>query len=173
MHVLYFGRHQGKPLGEIDLGYLQWALRECKLSSGLQAALTAEVERRGGTAPPTPPPSVAPTCRRCVMVGGGVRLSWLQQRNGTRAIRRTCDVCGASLGAASAPPENIALADKNALPAPALLALILAEEQGVRLQSDGAVADIVGEDFRKADPRLREALRQCRHLLGSMIGRTN
>jgi uncharacterized protein (DUF3820 family) len=42
IHTLPFGRHKGKPLAEVPVDYLLWALRECKLSSGLFAAVAGD-----------------------------------------------------------------------------------------------------------------------------------
>ncbi len=48
--------------------------------------------------------------------------------------------------------------------------LLAAEDEGVRLRSDGAAADFAtGEDRARASPELR--LRQCRHDLAGLLGR--
>ena len=38
-HTLPFGKHKGVPLPDVPLSYLQWLLREVKLSYGLRAAV--------------------------------------------------------------------------------------------------------------------------------------
>jgi hypothetical protein len=43
---LPFGRHKGEPLGQVPSHYLAWFLRECKPSTGLRAAVAAELTRR-------------------------------------------------------------------------------------------------------------------------------
>ena len=112
----------------------------------------------------------APVCQRCGPQAD-VKLCWLQMRNGGRQIRRECGTCGRWLGAAPQTSENVAEANRNQLPAPALDALLLADAEGVQLVSDGQAADIAPGHWRKASPALREALQQSRHLLGSMIGK--
>jgi uncharacterized protein (DUF3820 family) len=36
--TLPFGRHKGKPLGDVPGDYLRWMLKECRLSSGRQCS---------------------------------------------------------------------------------------------------------------------------------------
>jgi uncharacterized protein (DUF3820 family) len=50
-HSLPFGKYKGQPLAAVPSGYLHWVLETCKLSSGLRAAIAAELETRG-IAPP-------------------------------------------------------------------------------------------------------------------------
>jgi uncharacterized protein (DUF3820 family) len=38
---LPFGKHAGCPLPDVPTDYLQWVIRECKLSSGLRGAVAA------------------------------------------------------------------------------------------------------------------------------------
>jgi hypothetical protein len=54
-HTMPFGKHAGKPLGEVPSGYLAWLIREFKLSSGLRAAVPDELTRRNVDTPPPPP----------------------------------------------------------------------------------------------------------------------
>ena len=68
--VLPFGQHRGQPQCMVPTDYLTWLLATVKLSSGLRAAVTAEVEARGETAPPPPAPKLPPVCCRC----GGVEM---------------------------------------------------------------------------------------------------
>jgi hypothetical protein len=56
-----FGKHKNKLLDEVPADYLDWLLRSCKLSSGLQNAVTAELRRRGNK-PPAPPAVEMPAC---------------------------------------------------------------------------------------------------------------
>jgi hypothetical protein len=50
--TLPFGKHKGRPLGDVPGDYLRWMLRECKLSSGLRAAVGAELATRAPTLTP-------------------------------------------------------------------------------------------------------------------------
>ncbi len=110
LNALPFGKHAGKPLAEVPTDYLQWAIRECKLSSGLRAAVTAELTRRGASTP-APPPHV-PNCARC-----GNTLSnfiWQQDATGGRRIRVECRYCRGFIMWAPFLPEFIAQADRHA-----------------------------------------------------------
>src|SRR5262245_37173003 len=99
-HVLYFRKHKGQPLPEVPADYLHWALRTVKLSSGIRAAVTAELERRGLTPPPLPAPTgcwkgPCPHCHCRV-----ISYHWHQHSNGVRQVRSTCARCRAFLGIA-------------------------------------------------------------------------
>ena len=54
-HRLPFGRHQGQPLDTVPADYLRWAIRDCRLSSGLRTAVAGELQRP--RLHPTPTPS--------------------------------------------------------------------------------------------------------------------
>jgi hypothetical protein len=56
-----FGRHKGTPLADVPESYLGWPLPGCKLSSGLRAAVAAELERRG-VRPPAAAVKAEPDC---------------------------------------------------------------------------------------------------------------
>src|SRR5579872_2123855 len=86
--ALPFGRHKGLPLAEVPASYLLWCLRECKLSSGLRAAVAGELARRGVEAPAPPEPRPVPPCRYC----GGARFvcRWQEDRRGGRRLRAEC-----------------------------------------------------------------------------------
>jgi hypothetical protein len=45
--VFPFGKHKDEPLANVPASYLLWSLRDCKLSSGLRAAVAGELQRRG------------------------------------------------------------------------------------------------------------------------------
>jgi hypothetical protein len=91
-HRFPFGRHKDKPLHEVPSGYLRWAIASCKLSSGLLAALTAELSRRGIAVPPPRARPPIPKCPRCG-VDAGVVYRWLEDRAGRRRIRAECRRC--------------------------------------------------------------------------------
>src|SRR5262245_50012585 len=95
-HVLPFGKHKGQALGTIPLGYLCWVLREVKLSSGLRAAVSGEVERRGQAPPPAPPPAPLRPCDRCG--SPDVVCSWGEDSSGRRRLWRDCARCGGRRG---------------------------------------------------------------------------
>jgi hypothetical protein len=91
-HSLPFGRHKDQPLTEVPTDYLRWAIGECKLSSGLLTALTAELVRRGVEAPPPRARPPMPRCPRCG-VDAGVVFLWQEDRAGRRRIRAECRRC--------------------------------------------------------------------------------
>lgn len=171
MHVLPFGKWKNRPLADIDSGYLKWALSTIKLSSGLRAALADELVNRGEAPPAVPEPkAVVPACPRCGP-GGKVSYEWAEDRLGRRQVRQSCRACGRSLGYAPRVSPYIELANASASPTAALDVLTMAEEQGVELRSDGAAADFAFGHWHKASPELRRRLRECRHLLGRLIGK--
>jgi hypothetical protein len=111
-HVLPVGKWKGRALGEIDSGYLQWVLREWKLSTGLRSAVEGELRRRGIEPPAAaPPPKPLPPCR---CGSADLRLLWHEFRDGRRQVRRECAGCGACRGFAPQLPEFVAEADRNA-----------------------------------------------------------
>lgn len=107
---VWFGRHRGKLVSEVDTGWLGWSLRQdkVKLSAGLRAAVAAELQRRGVEVPPVPPYTVPP-CRRCR--GTEVRVTWQQTSDGTRRLRGTCGRCNGYLRFLPMTPEWIAQAN--------------------------------------------------------------
>jgi hypothetical protein len=78
-HSMPFGKHAGKPLPDVPTDYLEWALKETKLGSGLRAAVVAELGQRG-VAVPAAQPGPPPACRRCG--DAGQVLTWERDRNG-------------------------------------------------------------------------------------------
>src|SRR5262245_41818679 len=42
-----FGKHKGRPVRDLDTGYLRWALKECDLKPQLYDAVKSELRRRG------------------------------------------------------------------------------------------------------------------------------
>jgi hypothetical protein len=166
MVTLPFGKHKGQPLPEVPTDYLCWLAREAKLSSGLRAAVVAELAGRGVSAPERverPPP--AHPCFRCG--GTGVRLNWQAFRGGTRQIRRTCTGCDGLLGFAPQTPANVAEADRNSSPAPLLDLLAGLEEAGIAVRRVGGAVQFT--PWRKMTPRLKQLERQCRPLLEQML----
>ena len=169
--TLPFGRHKGQPLGTVPTSYLTWLAGTVKLSTGLRNAVAAELVRRGIQAPPPPVPAEKPLqpCGRCNSTTPP-RLTWHEQRDGRRAIRRTCSRCGNWLGHAAATSANIAEADRNATPAPILDALLLAAAEDVELVSDGQAVRF-GRGGEHASAALRDAVRQRGRLLAGLVGR--
>jgi hypothetical protein len=113
---LWFGKHRGKPLSEIDTGYLQWALRTAKLASGIRQAVEAELRKRGASVPPPPPrprPGWMGPCDRCKSPAVGYR--WYQYRDGQRNVEAFCLDCGRKLGIAPRISPYVEEADRAAL----------------------------------------------------------
>jgi hypothetical protein len=85
--------HANKPLSEVPGDYLCWALRECKLSSGLRAEIGDELRRRG-IVPPDPAsshkPPVCPVCG----ADSGYSCMWQQDKLNRPQIKATCGRCG-------------------------------------------------------------------------------
>jgi hypothetical protein len=92
---LPFGVYRQVPLPEVPSSYLAWALEVPKLSSGLRAALSAELQSRGLTPPPAPPTPAPPRCQRCP--GAGYVLSRAVDAIGRPHVRATCQRCGRHL----------------------------------------------------------------------------
>jgi hypothetical protein len=129
--------------------------------------VAAELARRGLAAPDPPPPP----CPRCGSKGRDYH--WYQDRLGRRQIRRTCGRCGKPLGFAPQAEPFVGLADAAACPTAVLDVLAQCEESGIRLRSDGEVADFATRaDYLRAGPALRNKLAQCRSLLGRLLGKT-
>jgi hypothetical protein len=109
--TLSFGKYRFTPLDEIPIDYLRWAIRECKLSSGLRAAVANELTRRGIETPPAQLPHI-PNCPRC---GNTIRdFVWQQDATGGRRIRVECPACRRFILWAPLLPEFIAEADRHA-----------------------------------------------------------
>jgi hypothetical protein len=169
MVVLPFGEHKGVPLPDVPASYLQWALRECKLSSGLRAALAAELTRRGIEPPPQPPPPPAPTCQRCP--GAGTLARWQEDRNGARRIRAECSRCRRWLGFLPQVEPHVSQADAAASPTAILDALTRLEALGVELHSDGATV-WVRDGWDRVPPDLNAVVKQASHQLARLLGKT-
>jgi hypothetical protein len=168
-HVLPFGKHKNEPLSAVPSSYLDWMLRTVKLSSGLTQALADELQRRGVAPPPPPSPRPEPACRRC----GCSRLLYQKCEDaiGRPWIRRACSSCGQHCG--HAPPTEANLARAVSSPTAALDVLTLADQEGVALCSDGRCADFrTHADWRRASPKLRDLLLECKATLGRLMGDT-
>jgi hypothetical protein len=169
--ALPFGKHKGIPLDGVPTDYLAWALRECKLSTGLHAAVAGEVARRGGAVPPPPPPPRlrCPDCRSA----SEPRFTWQQDRRGDKRIRAECGACQKFIAFAPLREPYTLAADALASSRPAVDALLLAEQEGIELASDEAsVRFATVQGYHAASQRLRDLLvRQANHVLGSMMGR--
>lgn len=165
-----FGKHRGKPLGEIPDGYLLWLLREAKLSSGLRLAVGNELRRRSVEAPPPPPPRRPPSCGYCGEVDFAV--GWMEDSRGNRRIRATCKGCRRCRCFLPLIEPWVSAANANASPTAILDALTALDDLGVDLQGDGKKVWFAGDDYRRVPASLQAVVRQCSHQLASMIGRT-
>jgi hypothetical protein len=160
-----FGMYKGKPLAAVPAGYLTWLLREAKLSSGIRAAVAAELRSRGRR-PPDPPPPRVPACPRCG--DAGFACAWQEDRGGGRRVRAGCVGCGGYLAFLPCRPPYTDEADAAASPAAILDVLTRAEGLGVEVLSDGASAWL----RPGAPPELQATLRECSHRVGRMMGDT-
>jgi hypothetical protein len=82
-----FGKHRGRLVKDVPDGYLRWCLRECEcLDPSLRRAVTAELRRRDGSAPPAGPsdgavadlPAVIRTWHRTLV------MRWHPDRGGSK-----------------------------------------------------------------------------------------
>jgi hypothetical protein len=170
---LWFGRHRGKPLSEVDTSYLKWALATVKLSSGTRRAVEAELASRGLTPPASPPKAWAAwmgPCSRCRCAE--IAYRWLQQRNGRRVVSAKCSRCGAWLGTAPSARPYTDEADAAASATPELDVLVQLQDLGVELESDGATVLFRPGDYGRIPPELHQRIRECRHRLATLIGDT-
>jgi hypothetical protein len=166
--TLPFGRFKGAALTAVDSGYLRWLVRETKLSSGLQAAVVAELARRGEQAPPGPPPKPEPRCPQ--HPAAPLRHRWTEFRDGRKQIRRTCSACGHWMGFSPLVEPYLSLANEAASPTALLDVLTQAGELGVHLKVVNGAAEFAStDDWKRATPELRDRLRECRKLLGGML----
>jgi hypothetical protein len=177
-HTLPFGKYRGRHLGEVPEDYLLWVLRECKLSTGLRAAVAAEYERRYTTCefldvpppPPAPEPAPLPACRGCRTVG--IVARWQEDCRGDRRIRGECVRCGRFLCWLPQLEPWIRQADHHASPTPVLDVLTRLDDLGIELESDGHSVAIPLQDWQRVPPELHALIRQCSHQLARMLGRT-
>jgi hypothetical protein len=106
-----FGQFKGRELRDIPTMYLDWALRVCKLGSGLRQSLADEMVRRGLPPPPAPSPQL-PRCPDCKGLSGR-RLTWQRRRDGRWCIRVECTGCQRFLGFAPLIEPFMAAADRG------------------------------------------------------------
>jgi hypothetical protein len=165
---LPFGRHKDKPLGEVPADYLRWALRECRLSSGLHLAVSEELRRRGIDVPPPPPPR---PLRRCPdHPQAALVCRWFEDAQGRRRIRADCSRCQRYADYPPVVPPYTTEADKNASPTPVLDALLWLERLGIELESDGRTVKVPWRDWRRVPAELHALIRQGNHQLTRMLG---
>jgi hypothetical protein len=94
--TLYFGMHRGKPLADVPADYLQWTLRNVKLSSGVRGAVVEELRRRGVEVPVAPQPR-EPSCPGCP-AGTGITCAWFLDTLNRRHLKAWCRGCNRALG---------------------------------------------------------------------------
>jgi hypothetical protein len=113
-HHIPFGRHRGLALRSVPTSYLDWFFRTCKLSTGLRAAIRAELLTRPDGSGYLPPEPVGPPlkCGRCG--SRDVRLRWQQAANGEMRIRAECRRCRRFVAFAPLTPGNVASANATA-----------------------------------------------------------
>jgi hypothetical protein len=110
--TLPFGKHRNCPLSEVPSHYLTWLASTCRLSSGLKAAVHAELRERGEPVPAGPHREhTVPVCRRCP--GAGFRCCWRIDAMGRRTIRASCQCCDRHLSFAPCVPPFTDLADAS------------------------------------------------------------
>jgi uncharacterized protein (DUF3820 family) len=168
--TLPFGRHKGEPLSDVPTSYLQWAARECKLSSGLRAALALELARRGAPAPPQPPPTPPPPCKYCR--GTAHTYHWQQTRSGARTIRAECARCQRWVAYVAVREPYASLADASASRTPVLDVLLGFEALGIELHSDGRSVWYDPQPVLRVPAGLERLLRQVAHDLARLMGDT-
>jgi hypothetical protein len=110
--TLPFGKYKGWEPIEAPTDYLQWMIKTCKLSTGLKAAIRAELEARGVSLPTGPEVSAgAPPCKSC---GNKIALvEWQTLADKRRMIRATCCRCGGFMGFLPQTDHNKDLADRD------------------------------------------------------------
>jgi hypothetical protein len=156
----------------VPTDYLHWLYRNCKLSSGLRAAVRAELLSRpdGPACLPPEPASPPPECDRCH--SRDVALSWQQVSNGGKRIRAECRRCGRFVKFLPETPENVAAADAAASPTALLDVLTRLEEAGVNLDHDGRRVWVRWEGGQRLPSDLRTLIHQCSHSLAQLLGDT-
>jgi hypothetical protein len=166
-----FGRHANQPLSDVPASYLQWALGNLKLGSGLRSAVADELGRRDIETPtPAPPRPLRPCSDH---PAAGHLCFWVEDSLGRRAIRAECRRCRRAVDRPPVVPPYTDQADALASAAPVLDALIGLDGLDVELCSDGASVWVPPEDWRRVPQDLHSIIRQCRHQLARMIGDTH
>jgi hypothetical protein len=166
MVCLPFGRHKGQELPTVPSSYLEWLVREAKLSSGLRQAVAAELARRGIKVP-DPPPRPEPRCRD--HPAAGYRALWGEDSLGRKFIRCECCQCHQAMGHLPLREPYVSQANATASPTPLLDALVGLEEAGAELCSDGK-RSWIGSGYKQVPQAVRDAHRQEKHTLAKMIG---
>ncbi len=166
--ALPFGKHKGEALSTVPTDYLRWLIANCKLSSGLRAAVVESLAARGVEVPPPAPPR---SLRFCADHPGVPPLCfWMEDRLGRRRIRAECRRCRRSVDCPPLVPPFTTMADALASPAPILDALTRMDEMGIEVCSDGRSVWLDCENYRKTPPDLQAIIRQCSHQLAGLLG---
>jgi hypothetical protein len=112
-----------------------------------------------------------PVCRNdCTNDASDVAVGFQQCRNGKRRIRASCVHCGAFLCWLPMREPFLSMANNEVSPTPILDVLMLLEEIGVELKSDGKACWVPYPDCKKLDAELAALIRQCSHDLARMLG---
>jgi hypothetical protein len=156
----------------VPTDYLHWLYRNCKLSTGLRAAIRAELVSRpdGPRDLPPEPASPPPECDRCH--SRDTALSWQQLANGAKRIRAECRHCHGFINFMPETPENVAAADAAASPTALLDVLTRLDDYRVNLESDGRRAWLRWEDCQRVPPDVQAMVRQCSHSLAKLLDDT-
>jgi hypothetical protein len=167
-----FGKFRGQLPANVPTWYLQWACKTwTRVDPDVRKAMGEALAERGVELPVQPPAREVAAVRFCrCPQGAPTTYGWHEDRGGKRTVWRECSVCARPDCRVKATAEHVAAADAAADPCDLLTTLILADDQGVLLASDGRRADFARpEDWCRATPQLRRTLYQCRHRLGKML----
>jgi len=151
--VFWFGKFKGCPLSEVDTGYLR-GLAAVQLSSGIRAAVVAELDRRGVSAPPPPPTGPKGWKQPCSRAGVRNWATAARVFNGVRqigelqALRRSC---GHAPGRALRQPGQ-----RRCSATPVLDVLVRLEDLGIELESDGRSVRFVGDGWSRCPRELHD-----------------
>jgi hypothetical protein len=173
MASLFFGKWKGVDLPQVPTDYLLWVIDNCRLSTGIHAAVALELSHRGIPIP-APPLTQPPECQRCRRKGrpsGSYTCTWQEQRNGERRIRASCGTCWGFLTFLPERDPYLSMANSWSSDTSVLDVLVQLEALDVGLLSDGDTCWIAWEDQPRVPGELQNRLRECCHRLARLMGR--